>query len=96
MKLTLLGKPSALVPIGLAVGALTIPYLLVLWLGPDPAGDEGAAAHTWQLLMALQLPAILVFLARWAVQEPKQTAIVLGLQIAAFLAAAFPVWYFKL
>ena len=94
--LPLLKKPSALLPIGLAVGALTIPYLLVLWLGPDPTGDEGAAAHTWQLLMLLQVPAVLVFLARWATREPKQTAIVLGLQAVAFLAAAFPVWYFQL
>lgn len=96
MTLSLLKRPSALVPIGLAVAALTLPYLLVTILGPDPTGDEGAAAHTWQLLMLLQIPAMLVFLARWAHREPRQTIVVLGLQIAAFLAAAFPVWYFKL
>jgi len=92
MTLTLLKRPSALLPIGLAAAALTIPYLLVLMLGPDPTGDEGAGAHSWQLLMLLQVPAILFFLAKWAPQQPKQAAIVLALQVAAFLAAAAPVF----
>ncbi|HXD74227.1 MAG TPA: hypothetical protein VN628_10840 [Vicinamibacterales bacterium] len=92
MTLPLLRKPSALVPIALAAGALTIPYIFVLTIGPDPAGDEGAAAHTFQLLMVLQIPAVLYFLARWAPQQPKQAMIVLALQVAAFLAAAAPVF----
>lgn len=96
MTLSLLKQPSALVPIGLALAALTLPYLLVSIFGPDPTGDEGVGAHSWQLLMLLQVPAILVFLARWAHREPKQTIVVLGIQIAAFLAAVFPVWYFQL
>jgi len=94
--MTLLKKPSALAPIGLALGALTIPYVLVLIVGPDPTGDEGAAAHTWQLLMLLQVPAILYFLARWAPAQPRQAAFVLGLQILAFLAAAAPVFLLHL
>jgi hypothetical protein len=96
MTLSLLKRPSALVPIGLALAALTLPYILVTIFGPDPTGDEGVGAHSWQLLMLLQIPAILVFVAKWAPTEPKQTIVVLGIQIAAFLAAAFPVFYFKL
>src|SRR5580765_3436533 len=96
MTLSLLKQPSALVPIGLAAAALTLPYILVLIFGPDPAGDEGIGAHRWQLLMLLQIPAMLVFVARWAAREPRQTIVVLGMQIAAFFAAMFPVWYFKL
>ena len=92
----MLKHPSALLPIGLAVAALTLPYLLVSIFGPDPIGDEGIGAHSWQLLMLLQIPAILFFLARWAPQQPKQALIILGLQIGAFLAAAFPVWYLGL
>jgi len=92
MTLPLLKKPSALAPIGLAAAALTLPYLLVLIFGPDPAGDEGVGAHSWQLLMLLQVPAILYFLAKWAPDEPKQAMIVLALQVAAFLAAAAPVF----
>ena len=96
MSLPLLKQPSALVPIGLAIAALTLPYLLVSIFGPDPTGDEGIGAHSWQLLMLLQIPAILFFLARWAPEQPKQALIVLGLQVGAFLAAAFPVWYLGL
>jgi hypothetical protein len=92
MALPLLKRPSALLPIGLALAALTVPYILVAILGPDPAGDEGAGAHTWQLLMAAQIPAILFFLVKWAPDEPKQAVIVLALQIAAFLAAAAPIF----
>jgi len=92
MNLSLLKQPSALVPIGLAAAALTLPYILVLIFGPDPTGDEGIGAHTWQLLMLLQIPAILVFVARWVPSQPKQAIVVLGIQIAAFLAAAAPVF----
>ena len=92
MRLTLLKRPSALVPIGLAAAALTIPYILTRIFGPDPAGDEGVGAHSWQLLMLLQVPAILFFLAKWAPEQPKQAAIVLALQVVAFLAAAAPVF----
>jgi hypothetical protein len=92
MNLSLLKQPSALVPIALAAAALTIPYILVLIFGPDPAGDEGVGAHSWQLLMLLQIPAMLFFLARWAPQQPKQALVVLVLQVAAFLAAASPVF----
>jgi hypothetical protein len=42
--------------------------------------------------MLLQIPAMLFFLARWAPQQPKQALVVLVLQIAAFLAAASPVF----
>jgi len=92
MTLPLLKQPSALVPIGLAAAALTLPYIALLVFGPDPTGDEGAAAHLFQFFMVLQVPAVLFFLAKWAIREPKQTAIVFGLQVAAFLAAAAPVF----
>jgi hypothetical protein len=92
MTLPLLKHPSALVPIGLAAAALTLPWIALAAFGPDPTGDEGAAAHLFQLFMVLQVPAVLLFLAKWAIREPKQTAIVFALQVAAFLAAAAPVF----
>jgi hypothetical protein len=92
MDVSLLKRPSALLPIGLAAAALTLPYILVAIVGPDPTGDEGVGAHSWQLLMVAQVFAILFFLAKWAPVEPKKTIAVLGLQIAALLAAAAPVF----
>ena len=53
--------------------------------------DEGAVAHTWQLLMLLQLPAILFFAVTWLPRDPRRTAMMLGLQGLAFILAALPV-----
>jgi len=92
MTLPLLKRPSALLPIGLAVAALTLPFAALAVFGPDPTGDEGAAAHLWQLFMLAQIPSMIFFLAKWAIREPKQTAIVFALQVTAFLAAASPVF----
>ena len=92
MTLPLLRRPSAWLPMALALGALTLPFLAVAVFGPDPVGDEGAGAHTWQILMALQVPAIVFFLAKWLPREPKQAMIVFGLQVIAFLIPFVPVW----
>ena len=92
MTIKLLTKTSALLPIGLALCALTLPYIALAIFGPDPTGDEGAAAHLWQLFMVAQIPCIGFFLIKWGPREPRQTIIVFGLQIAAFLAAAAPVF----
>jgi hypothetical protein len=96
MSLSLLRRPSALAPFGLAAAALTLPYVLVRIFGSDPSGDEGVGAHSWQLLMMLQILAILYFLAKWGPREPKPTAMVLTLQVLALLAAAAPVFIFGL
>jgi hypothetical protein len=55
--------------------------------------DEGAAAHIWQLLMAAQLPALLVFGVRWLPKAPQQAIGVLALLVAAILAAMAPVYF---
>jgi len=57
--------------------------------------DEGAAAHLWQLLMAAQLPVVLFSAVRWLPAAPRQALVVLAVQIAAALAAMFPVWWFQ-
>jgi hypothetical protein len=53
--------------------------------------DEGAIAHLWQLLMAVQLPLILLFLATsdWRTRRPL---LLLGLQLAGIAIACLPVW----
>ena len=56
-----------------------------------PQTDENASAHVWQLLMAGQLPIIVAFLATsdW---RNRSTKLILAAQLAAFAAAAVPVW----
>src|SRR6185312_512560 len=92
MTLPLLKRPSAWMPMLLALGAVTLPFLAVAIFGPDPVGDEGAGVHTWQLLMLAQVIAIVFFLARWLPKEPKQTLMVFALQALAFMVPLVPVW----
>jgi uncharacterized membrane protein HdeD (DUF308 family) len=92
------GKPSAFMPILMSATAL------VLVLGSIAAssgvvvrdGDEGAIAHIWQLLMAGQLPLLAYFVIKWLPRVPRQTLVVLALQIGAALAAMAPVYFLGL
>jgi hypothetical protein len=56
---------------------------------------EGAVAHLWQFLIAIQLPIIAVFGFRWLRRAPWQAATVLAVQGLALAAAAvIPVFVF--
>ena len=88
----LLKHPSAFLPMAMSLGALaTIPLFIALH-GTAPQADEGAAAHTWQLLMAAQVPIVLFFAIRWLPQSPRQAVAVLALQMGAALGAMAPVY----
>jgi len=93
---TLIKKPLASLPIVMSVGALTLPWIWLLVFGPDPSGDEGGAAHIWQLFMVGQVFVIAFFAVVYLPQKPKQALIILAAQIAAFLAAAAPVFLLEL
>jgi len=59
-------------------------------------GDEGAAAHIFQLLIVAQLPLIVTYImtADWRRRGPVMTRI--ALQVAAVVLAFAPVAYFHL
>ena len=96
---------SAYVPLLLSAAAITV-VAGFFFTGPHAPpvviengvarADEGTAAHLWQIFMALQLPAILVFAVKWLPRDPRRALVLLGLQIAAIGCAAFPVWYLGL
>lgn len=94
MLVTMFRRPSAVVPIGMSAAALALLIGYIALHGTARQEDEGAAAHLWQLLMAGQLPIIAYFAFRWLPIEPRQTLIVLAIQLAAGLSAACPVWWF--
>ena len=97
--------PSAWVPLLLAGSAVALlaGYLLT---GPHAPNivvedgiareDESTAARTWQLLMLLQLPAIGWFAVRWLPRAPQPAAVILGLQVLSFVAAALPVFLLEM
>jgi hypothetical protein len=93
--LSTLKHPSAWVPMLLSAAALSLVLGAVAAYGlPDLKApqDEGALAHTWQLLMVAQAVGIMFFAVKWLPRTPGPAAGVLGLQILAAIAAAAPVF----
>jgi hypothetical protein len=78
----------------LAALSLVVGHIALYGSAREP--DEGLAAHLWQLLMAGQIPVIAFFAIKWLPRTPAQALLVLVLQFIAGLAAAFPVYLFKL
>jgi len=95
MDTALLRRPSALIPVAMSLAALAIVTGYAVMFGTARQADEGTAAHLWQLLMAGQVPVIAFFVIKWLPAEPRRGLLVLALQIAAALAAMFPVWWFQ-
>ena len=94
-----LKHPSALIPIGMSCAALavTVGYLLTFGVAAAKGQpDEGTPAHIFQLLIAGQVPVIAFFAAKWLPRAPRQSVIVLLLQLGAALAAMSPVYWFGL
>ncbi|TMC41593.1 MAG: hypothetical protein E6J25_08930 [Chloroflexi bacterium] len=91
-----LKRPSALVPLGMSLAALSLVLGHIALFGGARQADEGAAAHLWQLLMAGQIPVIAFFAIKWLPRAPGQALLVLALQAFAGLAAAAPVFLLQL
>ena len=87
-----LKHPSAFLPVLMSVGALATVMVFLAMYGPAPQADEGAAAHIWQLLMALQIPLVVFFAFKWVPKSPRQAVRILALQVGAALAAMAPVF----
>jgi hypothetical protein len=92
----LMKLPSAFIPPLMSLAALAIVLLHIARFGAAPEPDEGAAAHLWQLLMLAQLPVIGYFAIRWLNRSAKDAIAVPAIQLAAIVAAATPVFVFKL
>jgi hypothetical protein len=91
----LLKRPTAFLPLTMSAGAVLTIIVHIIAAGTAPQADEGAAAHAWQLLMALQLPLIALFAIKWLREAPRQVAVVLGIQLLVIAAAAAPVALLK-
>ena len=93
----LIKKPSAWLPVVLSLGVLGIMLISFAMFGiPVREKDEGAGAHLFQIWLVLEVAMMAFFAMKWLVLKPKQTLLVLAIQIAAVLAACAPVFYFKL
>jgi len=88
----MLKHPSAFLPVAMSLGALATVLAFIALHGTAPQADEGAAAHTWQLLMAAQAPIVLFFAIKWVPRFPRAAVLILALQAGAALAAMAPVF----
>jgi hypothetical protein len=87
--------PSALLPLGMSTGAVAVIFVQLITVGPTPQVDEGMSAHVWQLLMGGQIPIVGYFVIKWARRARRSAFAVLGMQLAAALAALAPVYFLK-
>jgi hypothetical protein len=93
---SLLRQPSAFLPVAMSLVALALVLGYVALFGVVHEADEGAVAHIWQILMAVQVPIMAFFAIKYISQKPKQTLLVLALQVVAALTACAPVFFLKL
>ncbi|GAC1629908.1 MAG: hypothetical protein NVS4B9_21970 [Ktedonobacteraceae bacterium] len=89
-------QPSAFLPVVLSLVALALVLGHVALFGAVHETDEGTVAHIWQILMVVQVPIIAYFAIKYFPQKPKQSLLVLAVQIGAALTACAPVFILKL
>ena len=83
---TLIRQPSAFLPLVMSLAALGLVLGHAAVFGVVHEADEGAAAHIWQILMALQVPILAYFMLKWLPTKPRQTLQILLLQAGTWLA----------
>ena len=89
-----LGHPSAFLPIIMSILAVLVILTHIVRFGLAPQPDESTSAHLWQLLMASQIPIIMIFAIRWLPESPRSSLVVLALQAAAGIVALAPIYFF--
>ena len=82
----LIRQPSAYIPLAMSLAALALVLGHAAVFGFVHDKDEGAAAHTWQLLMALQIPFVAYFMLRWLPSRMVASLQVLALMVGTWLA----------
>jgi succinyl-CoA synthetase alpha subunit len=68
----------------------------IVFVGTVREPDEGAAAHIFQLLIALQAPIIAYFAIRHLPRTPRAASAILALQCVALGCALAPVFLLHL
>jgi hypothetical protein len=94
VNVSLIKKPSALLPLAMSLAALTLVLGHAAIFGVVHEADEGSASHVFQILMAAQLPIVVYFILKWLPRQPRESLLVLALQAGAWLAAIAAVYWF--
>jgi len=91
-----INRVCAIVPIVMSVLAILLLAFAFATGWGQGHGDEGAAAHLWQLLIGGQAPFVLGFLATADWDRWRRVAGPFALQVGALVLALAPVAYFRL
>ena len=83
---SLFREPSIWLPFAMALAALAVVLGHAAIFGVVHEADEGAAAHSWQILMAGQLPVLAYFMFKWLPKRPLESLQLLGLLTLVWLA----------
>jgi hypothetical protein len=94
--LSMMKRPSAFLPMAMSFVALAIVLGHITIFGVAREADEGPTAHIFQLLMISQLPIIIFFAIKWLRRDPRQTLLVIALQLVVAVATLAPVFAFNL
>ena len=86
---------TAWMPIAMSLAALAIVLFHIAMFGAARQSDEGTEAHIWQLLMAGQVPILIVYAVKWLPRAPKAALQVIGVQLGAAVAALAPVYLLR-
>jgi hypothetical protein len=94
--LSILKKPSAWIPIALTAVMLGMMALYFAhFIPPEPTGDEGIMAHSFQLWAVLEFVSVLFFALKWLPQEPYKAWKVTVLQIVLAIVPFAIVWFLE-
>lgn len=91
-----LNRIAALAPMIMSAAAIVLVSAALVTGWERGLKDEGAVAHTWQLLVGLQVPVIALYLATVNWKKPKRAFAIVAIQAAALVLALAPVAYFHL
>ena len=93
---SIIKKPSAWIPIVIPLVFFAYMVIYISIYGIVREKDEGTGAHLFQLWLVLEPFMVGFFAVKWLSQAPKQTLLILALQIIAALLPISVVFYFKL
>ena len=88
-----LRHPSAWIPLILSSAALAIVLIHFTRYGITHDADEGTSAHLFQIVMVLEVPAVLFFAVKWLPEAPEPAIRVLALHAAGVVAALASVYF---
>ena len=93
---SLIKKPSAWIPVALTAVMLGMMFLyFVQLIPPEPTGDEGIMAHSFQLWVVLEFFAIIFFVFKWFPQEPRLAWKITALQVVSAIVPFTIVWFLE-